>query len=236
MLVVMLTTLVGSTTAWSLSSSESSANGSSAVATQVAGVVSQQIGDFDPAPISGVSVVRVSATTCGARSTGSGFVVSDGLVLTAAHVVGDAKLVRVDMGATSGTGEVLGRFADDRDIAVIAMDTASTSMPRASTLPDIGDPVTIVGHPAGGVRVVSVGARVDLAPQVAGRVVGDTIGVASHSGLGFSGGPAFDGDGNLVGMVVAAEIETDTTIVVAFNRLGDLSEVPLAEGSCVPVG
>ncbi len=236
LLVVLLATLVGSTTAWSVNASEPSANLNPDIATQVAGEAIQRTGDLNPAPTSNVSVVRVSATACGARSTGSGFVVADGLVMTAAHVVGDAKLVRVDMGSTTGTGEVLGRFADDRDIAIIAIPTPSTSAPRASTLPDVGDPVTIVGYPGGGVRVIGVGARVDLAPQVAGRVIGNTIGVASRSGLGFSGGPAIDGDGNLFGMVVAAEIETDTTIVVAFDRLGDVSAVPLAEGSCAPVG
>ncbi len=203
--------------------------------TVVAGVVEQRTGDFSAAPTAGLTVVRVSVSACGSRSSGSGFVAGDGVILTAAHVVGDAGLVRVDIGSRVTTGEVLGRFADGRDVAVISIDTGSSAVPVAGTVPPVGRPVTMIGRPAGGPRTVSVGARVDPLASTAEAVDGRLIGVASPSGRGFSGGPAVDADGGLIGMVVAAEVGTGTTIVVPVGDPVGLSEIDLVPNTCTPL-
>jgi len=204
------------------------------VITVVAGAVEQRTGEFSAAPTAGLTVVRVSVSACGGRSSGSGFVAGDGVVLTAAHVVGDAGLVRVDIGPRVATGEVLGRFADGRDVAVIGIDTGSSAEPVPGTLPPLGRPVTMIGLPAGGPRTVSVGARVEPLPSTAEAVHGRLIGVASPSGRGFSGGPAVDADGGLIGMVVAAEVGTGATIVVPVGDPADLSAIDLVPNTCSP--
>ena len=197
-------------------------------------VASVREGPFEPAPTEHLTVVHVSVSVCGARSTGSGIVVSDGLLVTAAHVVGDATLVRIDQGGITVTGEVLGVLADERDLALVAVDAPMASPLAVAPAPSIGSPVTLVGYPDGGPRVVAVGGRVDLAPAVArlaggGEIVGVDVGIDA----GISGGPAVDETGTVVGIVVAKEVATDTALVVATPDLASLGAAGLGPGTCL---
>ena len=195
-------------------------------------VVATRRGPFQPAPVEHLMVVQVSVTVCGHRSVGTGFLVADGLLLTAAHVVGDAHLVRIDHGGVTVTGEVLGVFADGRDVALIEVDAPLAEMIVPRPAPAVGEPMTMVGRPDGGPRALSVGARVDLAPAVAATVAGETIGVAASVGVGFSGGPAVDAAGSLVGIVVATETATDTALVTPLADLGRFGEMAVVAGRC----
>jgi len=205
----------------------------------VAGAVEQRTGEFSAAPTAALAVVRVSANACGDRSSGSGFVVADGFVLTAAHVVGDAGLVRIDIGPRATTGEVIGRFADGRDIAVIKVDTGTLPVVAQGVLPPMGGPITIVGHPRGGPISASVGARVSPLPTTADVVVapnGTLIGLSAVAGRGFSGGPALDAYGRLIGMVVAAEPGTGSTIVVPVGDPVDVARTDVLPNICPSAG
>jgi len=207
----------------------------STVATMIGGAVEQRSTDMLPAATSALPVVKVSVNACGVRSHGSGFVVAKGLVLTAAHVVGDAGLVRLDMGSTSATGEVIGRLADGRDLALIAIDTGRLSAPIPGDFPAVGAAVTMVGYPGGQRRTVSVGPSTTPLPTTSRALAGELIGVSASTGEGFSGGPAIDASGHLVGVVVAAEAGTGTSIVVALPDAESLAEAPLVPNSCPPV-
>ena len=191
-------------------------------------------GPFEPAPSEQLAVVHVSVSVCGARSTGSGIVIADGLLLTAAHVVGDATLVRIDQGAITVTGEVLGVLGDERDLALISVD-APMAVPLAPvSTPPFGAPLTLVGYPDGGRRTSAVGVRVDVAPSVAALAGGgDILGVDVHIDAGISGGPAVDETGAVVGIVVAKEAVSDIALVVATPDLASLSRAALVPGTCV---
>jgi len=206
-----------------------------AISTRIGGVVEQRSTDLSPAPTATMPVVKVSVNACGERSQGSGFVVADGLVVTAAHVVGNAGLVRLDMGSNVVTGEVLGQLADGRDIALIAIDTGRLSAPTPGAPPSIGGAVTMVGYPGGQRRTVSVGPRTNPLPTTSRAVAGELIGVSAPTGEGFSGGPALDAAGHLVGVVVAAEAGTGTSIVVALPDAETLADAPLSPNVCTPV-
>lgn len=104
------------------------------VRTEVAGAVVERTNAADPAPTGHLVVVTVAATSCGVRSVGSGVLVDDDLLVTAAHVVGDAGLVRIDHDGQVLTGEVLGVLADGRDLALIELD-ASMARPLRSVAP-----------------------------------------------------------------------------------------------------
>jgi S1-C subfamily serine protease len=200
------------------------------VLTAVAGAVEIRQHDLTPASLGDLLVVKVSVTACGDRSSATGVVIGEGLIITAAHVVGDAGLVRID-GPSTITGEVLGVFADGRDLALIEVDTGAIAAPTLASAPELGDPITVVGYPGGGARTTTVGPHVD-APDLAAQLFrGALVGLDADIGVGFSGGPAVDADGNLIGIVVGAETATGMGIV---SVLGDPidADTPLLEGRC----
>jgi S1-C subfamily serine protease len=193
-------------------------------------------GELTPAPTENLVVVQVSVSVCGSRSSGSGVLVADGLLLTAAHVVGDAKLVRIDYRGMTVSGEVLGVPVDGRDVALVALDAPLPTPVASGVMPASGTALTVVGHPGGGVRSAFVGPIVDLAPVVASLAgSGDVVGVDVSIAEGISGGPAVDLSGAVVGLVVAKETATDTALVVALPDLAEIASVGLVPGEC-PAG
>lgn len=203
-------------------------------ATEIGDAVAvERDGDGTPAADGHLIVTEVSVSTCGGREHGSGFVVADGLLATAAHVVGEAGTVRIDHRGQTVTGEVLGVLADGRDVALVALDAPLDAPPPVGPPPPPGAAVTIVGHPEAGPRTSVVGEVVAVAPEVARAAGGGTIlGVDAAVREGMSGGPALDAAGGVVGMVVARETATDTALVVTLPDLADLAGAPLAEGAC----
>lgn len=195
-------------------------------------VTATRRGPFTPAPVEDLVVVRVSVSVCGTRSMGSGVVVAEGLLLTAAHVVGDARLVRVDHGGATVTGEVLGVLADGRDVALVAVDAAGIESLTPVSAPPPGHPITLVGYPDGERRSVSVGPRVELADAVTALVAPDAIGVDAAATMGFSGGPALDRAGAVIGIVVANETATGTALVVPLGDLDRIGEAAVVPGGC----
>lgn len=190
-------------------------------------------GDVTPADTSGLTVVQVSVSTCGFRSAGSGVVVADGLLLTAAHVVGDAELVRIDQGGITVTGEVLGVLGDERDVALVAVDAPMSNPVPAGASPELGAALTLVGQPDGQPLTVATGEVVAVAESVASLAGGgDIVGVDVTIAEGMSGGPAVDANGAIVGLTVAKELATDTALIVALPDLATIDRAALVPGEC----
>ena len=98
--------------------------------------------------------------------------------------------------------------------------------------PGPGEPITVVGHPEGEARTSIVGPVVDV-PERAARILrGDLLAVDAPSRSGMSGGPAVDANGELVGLLVAAQPATETAVVVAIDDLASVLEVPVVDGRC----
>lgn len=205
-----------------------------AVPTRVAGAVetNEPPAPLTPHSVDHLAVVRVSVTRCGERVHGSGVLIADGLVVTAGHVVGDAGLVRLDQGAVTVTGEVLGVMADGRDLALVAVDGPLPTPVAAGLVPQAGDAVTVAGHPGGEALATLVGRRVELAASLAAIVRGPAFGVSVRTQVGMSGSPAVDEDGRLVGIVIGAETRTGTAIVAAVDDSQELATEVLVPGRC----
>lgn len=186
-----------------------------------------------PAASTHLTVMTISVTACGDRSTGSALLFDDGHLLTAAHVVGDAGLVRVDHAGITATAEVVGVAVDGRDLAVLSLDAELVEPLRAAPAPPEDAELTLVGHADGGPRVAASGPVVAVAPEVAVLAgSGDIIGVDVAISAGMSGGPAIDATGAVVGLVVAKESVGETALVVATPDLADLATSALAPGEC----
>jgi len=172
-----------------------------------------------------------------ALMTGSGFFVRPGQVVTNLHVIRSA--VRAEIKTLDGKGKIYpvnGAVAvdDDGDLVVLNVDMPvdrSRSLEMASTLPDEGEKVFVVGNPLKLEGSVSDGivSAIREVPNL-GRIIQITAPV-SH---GNSGSPVFNLKGQVVG-VVTVKVTNGQNINLAIagarvtqmtpGRLRPLSEV-----------
>ena len=149
----------------------------------------------------------------GFRSGGSGVVIgSDGLILTAAHVIEDAFDVEVVLGDGMRYRPTCILADPDMDLAVLRIDASDLpALAVAPAGPSPGMPVFAFGRlapgapPAERAGAVTAGSlslqqRVDPGRR---RDYGDLIESTTDLAAGFSGGPLLDSDGRLLGLNVA---------------------------------
>ena len=193
------------------------------------------------------SVARISGTAyaCGITASGSGFVVSDGRVVTNAHVVAgvDAPLVELP-GRPAREGRVV-YFDPVDDLAVIAVDDLdATALPVVPALA-IGSAAVVQGYPYGGPFTSGNAQVVSEGTVPVPDIYGDQSAPREIYALdavvrpGNSGGPLLTPTGEVAG-VVFARSETDENVGYAMTpaelepvlaQLGSLSTA-VASGSC----
>eukprot|EP00873_Tetraselmis_striata_P009409 jgi/Tetstr1/429673/TSEL_019570.t1 len=144
------------------------------------------------------------------ESSGSGFVVAPGRVLTNAHVVADGALVSVKR--HGGGGRAPARVAavgHECDLALLEVEEpgfwgARPPAPlRLGRLPALQDAVAVVGFPAGGDNLSvtrGVVSRVDLTQYAHGAASLMALQIDAAINPGNSGGPALGPDGALAGV------------------------------------
>jgi len=157
------------------------------------------------------STVRVEGTGCGGISTGSGFAVGDGLIVTNAHVVtgtGNTR-VRTTNGRSAGATVVL--FDPDRDLAILRV--SGLDLPAlAPGAARSGTQGAVIGYPGGGPLRISP-AVIEGRLETRGRdiyskrlVTRDIWTVTADVRPGNSGGPVVDEAGRFIGVVFAASV------------------------------
>jgi S1-C subfamily serine protease len=164
------------------------------------------------------STLRVASGPCGGlESTGTGFVVAPGYVLTNAHVIAGGSVIRVrGIGGTYDATPVL--FDPGFDIALLRVpNLVALALPLANADPARGTPAAVLGYPNGGpLRVVSA-AVADRYPANGRNIYGtelvrrEIVEIRSDIERGNSGGPLMLADGT-VGGVVFAEARTDEDV------------------------
>ena len=137
------------------------------------------------------------------HSQGSGFIIaSDGLVLTNAHVVREAKEVLVKLNdRREFKARVLG--ADPAtDIAVLRIDAKNLPVVRLgdSDQLQVGDPVLAIGSPFGFEQSATQGIVSAKGRSLPGDSAVPFIQTDAAVNPGNSGGPLFDGSGAVVGI------------------------------------
>ncbi|PVE63860.1 MarP family serine protease [Microbacterium testaceum] len=193
------------------------------------------------------SVARVSGTAyaCGVTSSGSGFVVADGRVVTNAHVVAGVDTPVVELpGQPAREGRVV-YFDPIDDIAVVSVDGLdATALPIVQTL-DVGSPAVVQGYPGGGpftsgsAQVLSEGTVPVPDIYDTSSTPRDIYALAAVVRPGNSGGPLLTTTGEVAGIVFARS-DTDDNVGYAMTpaelepvmaQMGSLS-APVASGSC----
>ena len=133
-------------------------------------------------------------------ASGSGFYVSgDGHLLTNAHVVGDAKFVRIRLGGgRSLVGEVL-RVDKTRDVALLQADPPTGgALALRTAAPQVGEEVYALGSPYGQTLSGTLTRGVLSARRVLEGVAYLQSDVAINPGN--SGGPLIDAQGRVLGI------------------------------------
>ena len=137
------------------------------------------------------------------RGLGSGFIVSsDGLILTNAHVVREAKQVTVQLSdRREFEAKVLGSDPTT-DIAVLrikAKDLPTVRLGDPQQL-EVGDPVLAIGSPFGFEQTATQGIVSAKGRSLPGDAVVPFIQTDAAVNPGNSGGPLIDGNGAVVGI------------------------------------
>jgi len=137
------------------------------------------------------------------RGQGSGFIISsDGLILTNAHVVREAKDVTVKLSdRREYTAKVLGSDPAT-DVAVLKI--AATGLPTVRLGDprqlEVGDPVLAIGAPYGLEQTATQGIVSAKGRSLPGDGAVPFIQTDAAVNPGNSGGPLFDGTGSVVGI------------------------------------
>lgn len=158
------------------------------------------------------SIVKITttATTCPTGSEGSGFVYSDGLVATNAHVVAGSTDLAVQVGGKGRpySAEVV-EFDSKADVAVLRVPELSAPALEFGNGLGPGDNSVVAGFPENGPYTISP-ARVREKIEARGLdiydsspVVREVYAVRGIVREGNSGGPLLDANGDVVGMVFA---------------------------------
>jgi S1-C subfamily serine protease len=193
------------------------------------------------------SVVQVSgvAPSCSRQIDGSGFVYARERVMTNAHVL--AGVTDPVVTAEGEEYDAVPVYVDEEtDVAVLAVPGLPQIPLAFSPEPaDTGDSAIIMGYPGGGGLFVGP-ARVRDHTGISGpdfrneqTVVRDVYALYGEVRAGNSGGPLFDPQGQVLGVVFASAIDDPLTGYALTNEqvegaavTGQTSSTPVATGAC----
>lgn len=161
------------------------------------------------------STFKIESRGCGGLVNGSGFSVSNGHVVTAAHVIAGTSSTRV-LEPSDGGGQAYSAtpiYMDSRkDIAILRVDALPNSriLRLGASTAERNQDGAAIGYPGGGDRRISV-ARVRSRTEAVGRdiysrrtVTREIYVLRAHVRQGNSGGPLVDDAGVVRGLIFAA--------------------------------
>lgn len=193
-----------------------------------------------------ISTVRIEGLGCGGAVFGSGFVISDEVIATNAHVVaGISNPIVADQGGRYRAQTI--HFDPDTDLALLRVnDHAGPPLQLAADSSSRGTTAAVLGYPNGG--GFTANSAVILSRHMAmGRNIYDTS--ISHRDVyelqtvikqGNSGGPVVLPDGTVIGMIFGKSAAresrgyaiTSMEIINALEEAGS-SRTAVSTGRCV---
>ncbi|WIY53690.1 Do family serine endopeptidase [Devosia sp. YIM 151766] len=151
-------------------------------------------------------------------AAGSGFIISeDGYVVTNNHVVEDAtKVTVVFEDGSEQVADIVG--TDERtDLAVLKIEGSDLPFVTFEGEPSrVGDWVVAVGNPFGLGGTVTVGVISGSGRNIGGSSYGDFLQIDAAVNTGNSGGPAFNTNGEVVGVNTAIYSPNGGNVGIAF--------------------
>jgi S1-C subfamily serine protease len=193
-----------------------------------------------PIRSAGRSVVRIESIACGIAYTGTGWVIANGLVVTAAHVVAGATTVYVTRPDGNSTPVQPVLFDGRNDLAFLrVLGLGLPPLRLADPLEDVS--AVVLGYPGGGdftsVAVRAGKTQAFLARDYRGDLVWRTItSLRGTIRAGDSGGPVVDVRGRVEATVFARKEGSDVGYATPTEVLRhDLAKplAPVSTGGCI---
>jgi S1-C subfamily serine protease len=194
------------------------------------------------------SVLRIAGTAyeCGQNQTGTGFVVSQGRVVTNAHVVAGVSQPVVEMPDGAAMPGRVVYFDTKRDLAVLAVDNLpSQPLPLSRDLPG-GSQAAFAGYPHGGPFQSKPATVQDIATVLVPDIYGnnpspeDIYRLAGDVQPGNSGGPLLTTDGQVAGVIFAkATSDAEVGFAITMSDLNPVAQqapalsTPVSSGQCI---
>jgi S1-C subfamily serine protease len=188
------------------------------------------------------SVVRVVGSACGLAVSGSGWVARPQLVVTAAHVVAGQRDTTIELGAGSGD-RLRARavvFDPRNDIAILRV-RGLRARPLATSDPDSGERVAVLGYPENGPFTATPGVLGNTTSVIAedsygrGPIRRTVTSLRANVKHGNSGGPAVNQDGQVEATIFAARVGSRGGYAVPseiVRQALDRARRPVSTGDC----
>lgn len=162
--------------------------------------------------------IRVRNRACGELRTGSGVVVDDGLILTNRHVVEGAKDVQINTSDGRSIDVAVNEVAAGSDLGLLRVDAELPQPADLASEPlEVGAEVVVAGYPRGEQLEILDAHLVDRATGILNET-GEVLVVDAPVQPGNSGGPLITADGELGGVVFAADLEQGSALVIPIDR------------------
>jgi S1-C subfamily serine protease len=189
------------------------------------------------------AVLKVRGTNdCGRGVEGTGFVYSDGRLMTNAHVVAGVDDPEVEIDGSTVAAEVV-YYNSDLDLAVLELDTSGVPTLGFDREAQERDGVAILGYPQDGPYNVQPGrirAEQRLrSPNIYGEgtVIREVFSLRGLVRPGNSGGPIVSSAGEVVGVVFAASVtDRDTGYALTADQVGRSATLGISNSSPVSTG
>lgn len=211
---------------------------SAPVTTSGMGMTSQDIYDMAVTQVVGIKVEAQSSgffgSGGGGSSSGSGFIISsDGYILTNYHVIEQAYLNDTALSVSLSNGDeydakIIG-FEASNDVALLKIEATGLNPAIIANSDNIrvGQPVYAVGNPFGNLVYTmtdGIVSALDREVTVDGKII-STFQFSAAVNRGNSGGPVYDANGEVLGIVTAKLIRNDVEGIGFAIPINDAIEI-----------
>lgn len=185
------------------------------------------------------SVVLIRGEGCQRIQNGTGFVVSEGMIVTNAHVVAGQQNIEVQRSDGNLHGAEVAAFDSQRDLALLSVPDIGRQ-PLAIAGASTGETGGVFGHPGGDPLRIAP-ARVATTLTAVGRDIYGSAGaerqvleLASELRPGDSGAPLIDAAGQVAGVVFAVATDrNDVAYALTTEELRAVLDGDIAVGTSV---
>lgn len=165
------------------------------------------------------ATLRIRARTCFGVATGSGFAVTDEILVTNRHVVEGADVLQVSTWDGRTFDVTMSGVAVTDDLALaLVRGTLPATLPLHEA-PSTGDAVVAVGYPGGRELRFTEGTVVGEMPIDVFGLTTPAIRMTNEIRPGNSGGPLLDEQGRVVGVVFAVDRQSGDGLAVPIDVL-----------------